>query len=165
MRNTRRALVVKAFYSIYADFGETEKKMSSKTNPNKKSNIKKRKLHKRQYSLGKKLATTILLSLVAPLTVCFFGPFETYCGNIGEFTFALGDFLPYVAAISFIAAAIIFGVLMLLDGKAYDVAAAVILALTVLTFAQKYYLNLGVNALAGDGVGDRKSTRLNSSHD
>ena len=93
------------------------------------------------------------MSLVAPLTVCFFGPLETYCGNIGEFTFALGDFLPYVAAMSAIAAAIIFSLLMALDGRAFDVASAVILSITALTFAQKYYLNLGVNALSGDGVG------------
>lgn len=95
----------------------------------------------------------MLLSFVAPLTVCFFGPFETYCGNISEFTFALGDFLPYVAAISVAVAVAIFVLLMILDGRAFDIASAVVLALTVLTFAQKYYLNLGVNALAGDGVG------------
>lgn len=95
----------------------------------------------------------MLLSFVAPLTVCFFGPFETYCGNISEFTFALGDFLPYVAAISVAIAVAIFVLLMILDGRAFDIASAVVLALTVLTFAQKYYLNLGVNALAGDGVG------------
>ena len=65
---------------------------SSKTNVNKKT--------KREYSLKNKLCTALLLSLAAPLTVCFFGPFETYCGNISEFTFALGDFLPCVAAIS-----------------------------------------------------------------
>ena len=118
---------------------------SSKTNVNKKT--------KREYSLKNKLCTALLLSLAAPLTVCFFGPFETYCGNISEFTFALGDFLPYVAAISAAIAAAIFVLLMVLDGKAFDIASAVILAVSVLTFAQKYYLNLGVNALSGDGVG------------
>lgn len=118
---------------------------SSKTKINKK--------RKREYSLKNKLLTTLLLSFVAPLTVCFFGPFETYCGNISEFTFALGDFLPYVAAISVAIAVAVFVLLMILDGRAFDIASAVVLALTVLTFAQKYYLNLGVNALTGDGVG------------
>ena len=108
---------------------------------------------KREYSLRRKLPTTLLLSIAAPLTVCFFGPFETYFGNIDEFTFALGDFLPYVAAIAACIAMVIFGTLMALDGRAFDIASAVVLALSILTFAQKYYLNLGVNALAGDGVG------------
>ncbi len=120
---------------------------------NKKINNQKCGRRRRQYSLIRKLPTTFLLSVVAPLTVCFFGPLETYCGNVGEFTFAPGDFLPYVTVISVAIAAVIFGVLMVLDGRAFDIASALVLALTVLTFAQKYYLNLGVNALAGDGVG------------
>lgn len=128
-------------------------KKSTKRRRYAQSNVKTEYKRKREYSLLKKIPTALLLSFVAPLTVCFFGPFETYCGNIGEFTFALGDFLPYIAVIAVAIAVAIFIVLMLLDGKAFDIASAVVLALTVLTFAQKYYLNLGVNALAGDGVG------------
>lgn len=127
------------------------KKSKKKNHTSAKTKVEQKS--KREYSLKNKLLTTLLLSLVAPLTVCFFGPFETYCGNISEFTFALGDFLPYVAAISVAIAVAIFVLLMILDGRAFDIASAVVLALTVLTFAQKYYLNLGVNALAGDGVG------------
>lgn len=126
--------------------------MSLKTNMNKK--IKGGAKGRRKYSLKRKIPTALLLSTVAPLTVCFFGPFETYFGNIGEFTFALGDFLPYVAAIAAAIAAVIFGLLMMLDGRAFDIAAAIILAFSIMTFAQKYYLNLGVNALTGDGVGE-----------
>lgn len=127
--------------------------MSFQTNSNKKTVPSASKGRKREYSLKRKLPTTLLLSIVAPLTVCFFGPFETYFGNASEFTFALGDFLPYAAAIALAVAAIIFGVLISLDGRAFDVASASVLALSIMTFAQKYYLNLGVNALAGDGVG------------
>ena len=127
--------------------------MSFQTNSDKKTVPSASKGRKREYSLKRKLPTTLLLSIVAPLTVCFFGPFETYFGNASEFTFALGDFLPYAAAIALAVAAIIFGVLISLDGRAFDVASASVLALSIMTFAQKYYLNLGVNALAGDGVG------------
>jgi len=127
------------------------KKSKKKNRSSSKTQIQQKS--KREYSFKNKLLTTLLLSFVAPLTVCFFGPFETYCGNISEFTFALGDFLPYVAAISVTVAVAVFVLLMILDGRAFDIASAVVLALTVLTFAQKYYLNLGVNALAGDGVG------------
>ena len=119
----------------------------------KQTNIGVNKHRSREYSLVRKLPTTLLLAIAAPLTVCFFGPFETYFGNISEFTFALGDFLPYVAVIALCIAAVMFGALILLDGRAFDIASAVILALSVMTFAQKYYLNMGVNALAGDGVG------------
>ena len=123
--------------------------MSFKTEINTKDGAKRR----RQYSLKRKIPTSLLLAIVAPLTVCFFGPFETYFGNVAEFTFALGDFLPYVAAIALAVSVVIFGILLVLDGRAFDIASAILLALSVLTFAQKYYLNLGVNALAGDGVG------------
>ena len=126
--------------------------MSSKVQTNNKIN-KKYSQRKRQYAIGKKIPLSILLSLVAPLTVCFFGPFETYCANIEEFTFSLGDFLPYTAALGGIAALLIFAILMLLDGRAFDIAVATVTCLTVMLFAQRYYLNFGVNALAGDGVG------------
>lgn len=123
------------------------KKVCEQTQPAGKS-------RKRVYGFKNKLLTSLLLSIAAPLTVCFFGPLETYCGNIDEFTFALGDFFPYVILIALGMAALVFGLLMLLDGRAFDITSAVLLALAILTFAQKYYLNMGVNALAGDGVGE-----------
>ena len=123
------------------------KKVCEQTRPAGKS-------RKRVYGFKNKLLTSLLLSIAAPLTVCFFGPLETYCGNIDEFTFALGDFFPYVILIALGMAALVFGLLMLLDGRAFDITSAVLLALAILTFAQKYYLNMGVNALAGDGVGE-----------
>ncbi len=133
--------------------------MSKKNNSNKKIKSQVRS-HRRVYSLKRKLLTALLLAVGAPLTVCFFGPLETYIGNISEFTFALGDFLPYVAAIAAILSAVIFGALMLLDGKAFDIASATVFAFTVMTFAQKYYLNGDINALAGDGVGVTEAAPL-----
>ena len=107
-----------------------------------------------KYRAKRKIPLSLLLALTAPLTVCFFGTFELYAGNMGEFLFSLGDFLPLCIAFALIAAAVIFAVLMLLNGRAYDIACAVVLWITVMLFAQRYYLNLGVNALAGDGVGN-----------
>ena len=111
------------------------KKSKKKNRSSSKTQIQQKS--KREYSFKNKLLTTLLLSFVAPLTVCFFGPFETYCGNISEFTFALGDFLPYVAAISVTVAVAVFVLLMILDGRAFDIASAVVFALTVFTVAQK----------------------------
>ncbi|MBE6553303.1 MAG: LTA synthase family protein [Ruminococcaceae bacterium] len=107
----------------------------------------------RIYLASRKIPLTLLLSLTLPLTVCFFGPFETYCGNIGEFLFSLGDFFPLCIAFALAVSAVLFVILMLLDGVAYDITAAILVWLSVMAFAQRYYLNLGVNALVGDGVG------------
>ena len=107
----------------------------------------------RVYLLKRKIPLSLLLALTLPLTICLFGPFETYCGNIGEFTFSLGDFLPLCVTFGAVAAVAVFAILLLLDGLAYDIACAVVTWLSIMAFSQRYYLNLGVNALAGDGVG------------
>lgn len=110
-------------------------------------------LQKRKYPIKRKIPLTILLSLAAPLTICFFGPFEMYCGNIQEFLFSLGDFFPFCVLVTLAAASVLFVFLMLLDGVGYDIGCAVIVWLSIMFFAQRYYLNLGINALMGDGVG------------
>ena len=69
---------------------------TKKTKGNEQTQPASKKSGKRAYSFKNKLLTSLLLALTAPLTVCLFGPLETYCGNIDEFTFALGDFFPYV---------------------------------------------------------------------
>ncbi len=110
--------------------------------------------NRRKYALKRKIPLNLLLSLTAPLTVCFFGPFETYCGNLSEFRFSLGDFLPVCILVGLLIAAALFAVLHLLDGKAYEIACAVTVWLSLMLFAQRYYLNMGINSLAGDGVGE-----------
>ena len=107
----------------------------------------------RRFSLRRKLPLSILLSLALPLTVCFFGPFEMYCGNIEEFLFSLGDFLPWCIGTALVVATVIYAVLMLLDGLAYIIVCALTLWAGVMAFLQRYYLNMGINALVGDGVG------------
>lgn len=113
----------------------------------------KGKTRGRVYSLKRKIPLSLLLALTLPLTICLFGPFETYCGNIGEFTFSLGDFFPLCLAFGAIVATGIFLILLSLDGMAYDITCAAVTWLSIMAFSQRYYLNLGVNALAGDGVG------------
>ena len=103
--------------------------------------------------LKTRLFQNILLSLAAPLTVCFFGPFEIYYGNMQEFLFSLGDFLPVCLLISLAVSAVIFCALALLDGISYHVTSAAITGISVLAMVQRNYLNAGINALVGDGVG------------
>ncbi len=107
----------------------------------------------RKYSVQKKILPALLLSLTAPLTVCFFGPFEIYYSNMQEFLFSLGDFFALCAIFSLLFASVIFVSLMLIDGKAYEITSGVIVWLSLMFFVQRNYLNLGINAVAGDGVG------------
>ncbi|MBQ4091493.1 MAG: sulfatase-like hydrolase/transferase [Clostridia bacterium] len=108
----------------------------------------------KKYKLLRKIPLSLLLAFTAPLTVCFFGPFELYGANINEFSFSLGDFLPLCLAISAAVSVALFIVLLLLNGRAYDIACAVIVWLTVMLFVQRHYLNLGIDSLAGDGAGN-----------
>ncbi len=100
-----------------------------------------------------KLIIAILLSLVAPLTVCVFGPFEIYSANLSEFRFSLMDFLPYMILFALGTAAVIFAALIFLKGIAFDIGCGVVTWLSLMLFVQRNYLNLfmGNSFLAGDG--------------
>ena len=108
---------------------------------------------KRTYTFKQKLLPSILLSLAIPLTVCLFGPFDIYYGNMDIFRYSLGDFVPLCIAGALFFACLFFALLMVLKGRAYEIASAVILALSLLLFVQRSFLNGGVDALQGDGVG------------
>lgn len=114
--------------------------------------VKKPK-EKRVYTFKQKLLPSILLSLAIPLTVCLFGPFDIYYGNMDIFRYSLGDFLPLCFAGALFFACLFFGLLMALKGRAYEIASAVILAVSLLLFVQRSFMNGGVDALQGDGVG------------
>lgn len=135
-----------------------KKNKNNKCAPSKSSAVQKNT--KRKYSAKRKIPLSLLLAFTAPLTVFFFGPFETYCGNMKEFLFSLGDFWPICIGYGAIAAVAVFAVLMMLDGRAYDIAAGVIVWLSIMLFVQRYYLNFNVNALVGDGVGNTKAEPL-----
>lgn len=122
-------------------------KETSKLKKENKTGVEK------DYSIKQKLLPSILLSLVIPLTVCFFGPFDIYYANMSEFNFSVVDFLPVCVLAVFVVAALLFALLMLLRGRAYDIACGVITVVAVLLFVQRSFLNMGVDALVGDGVG------------
>ena len=103
--------------------------------------------------IKQKLLPSALLALAIPLTVCVFGPFDIYYGNMGEFRYSLVDFLPLSALAAFIFAALIFGLLLLVRGKAYRIISGFVLGASILLFAQRSFMNMGVDALVGDGVG------------
>ena len=106
------------------------------------------------YTLKEKWLPSLLLSLFAPLTVCFFGPFEIYGNNMSEFKFLLWDFWLLCGAVALGIAVVIFGLLMLLRGRAYDVCFGLFFGLSLMLFVQGNYLSLGAGSLSGDGVGE-----------
>ena len=112
----------------------------------------------RGYTMKEKWLVSLLLALFAPLAICFFGPFEIYGNNMGEFKFVLWDFWLWCGLIALGIAAAIFGLLMLLRGRAYDVCFGLIFGLSLMFFLQGNYLSLGAGALEGDGVGETLST-------
>ena len=101
----------------------------------------------------KKLIPLLLLSVAAPLAVCVYGPFDIYSGNLEEFTFSLGEFLPYTLIFALGAALIIFFSIAFLDGIAFDIGCATVAWLSLMLFVQRNYLNLFIDGgfLAGDG--------------
>lgn len=113
------------------------------------------------YTVKEKWLVSLLLSLFAPLTLCFFGPFEIYGNNMDEFKFVLWDFWILCGLVALAGAAVLFGLLMLLRGRAFDVCFGLIFGLSFMLFIQGNYLSLGSGALAGDGVGETISMTQN----
>lgn len=114
---------------------------------------KKKKKKYKGYTLKQRLVPTILLSLVAPLTVFVFGPLEVYYNNIDEFSFAVRDFLGWNALLCVLGVALICGILLPLRKRVFDIAYATVAWLSVMLFVQGSYLNFGLNSLEGDGLG------------
>ncbi len=137
------------------------KKNKKRKKPNYKGNQKKEteqtkptfRLLPTGEELKKKLIPTVLLSLILPILVCVICPFEIYAANLEEFTFSLGDFLPTCLLWAAILTLVIFIVLMLLRGIAYDIGCGTVLWLSLMSFVQRTFLNKGIDALSGDGVG------------
>ena len=125
--------------------------MNSNTERGTSSTQKTAPQEKRKYTFKQKLLPSILLSLAIPLTVCLFGPFDIYLGNMAEFRYSLTDFLPLCAAGAIFFAGLFFGLLMLLRGKAYEIACAIFLSSSLLMIAQRAFMNMGITALVDGG--------------
>ncbi len=106
------------------------------------------------FSLRQRLLPVILLAFAAGLTICFFGPFDIYTANADEFRFPLVSFIWYNLLTALAVAAILTAVLLPLRGRVFDVVYAILFWLTLMLFIQGNYLNFGITALSGDGMGD-----------
>lgn len=102
----------------------------------------------------KRIFPVILASLALPLIICLEAPFEIYGSNLSEFLFSLSDFLPFCLLIGFSIALVAAALLFLLPEKVYRFAYPIVVAIAFLFFVQGTYLNLGLNSLPGDNMGE-----------
>ncbi len=106
------------------------------------------------FTTKEKILPVIMLSLIAPFMVCFFGPFEIFGNNIDQFKFALGDFWLLCIVIAAAIAAVVGTVLMLLRGRAFDVAYGLVFGISFMLFLQGNFLSMGMTSLEGDGAAE-----------
>lgn len=117
---------------------------------NNQNNAQKKPAYK-GFTTKEKLLLVIMLALIAPFMVCFFGPFEIFGNNIDQFKFTLGDFWLICILLSAGIAVLIGAVLMLLRGRAFDVAYGLMFGISLMFFLQGNFLSMGMTSLEGDG--------------
>lgn len=105
------------------------------------------------WTFKQRLPLALLAAFALPFTVVFYGVFEIYAGNRAEFDFALVDVLGNILLVFAIAFAALAAILLILRGRAFDVAFAVIFWLGVMAYIQGNFLNFGMSSLAADEVG------------
>lgn len=106
----------------------------------------------RVYRMREKLFPSLLAALAIPFTLFIFGVIDVFAQNKSEFEFVLSDVI-WVNILYFVLFfGVIFGSLMLLDGRKFDIAYGVYTYLAVMFVLQGNYLNQGFSALVGDGT-------------
>ena len=114
---------------------------------------KKAKLPYRGFTRKERLVPSILLSLAIPFTLFFFGPFEAICKNSEMLDFTFMDLFVPSFFISLAAAAALFLIVWNLSGRVFDIVYTILFGIGFMLYLQGNYLNLGLNAVEGDGVG------------
>ncbi len=125
------------------------------------SQPKNKKTHTHTYkgfTFKERLLPSILVALLAPLSVCLVAPFEIYGGNFAEFKFVLGDFVGLCALIALGSFLVLGGILLASPGKLFDIMYGLIFGLSLMFFVQGNYLSLSQSSLVGDGTSEAMST-------
>lgn len=117
------------------------------------SENKKAKIPYRGFTRKERLVPSILLSLAIPFTIFFFGPFEAICKNSEMLDFTFTDLLVPSFFISLLAAVALFLIVWNLSGRVFDIVYSILFGVGFMLYLQGNYLNLGLNAVEGDGVG------------
>lgn len=108
--------------------------------------------------IKKRILPTLLISLILPLMVTISVPFEVFANNSSEFVFNLSDFLPTSFLLFFIFTVGLFFVLLFLPKKAYRIASAILISISLMYFIQGTYLNQNLTSLQGDNMGSEASS-------
>jgi len=114
---------------------------------------KKAKTPYRGFTRSERLVPSILLSLAIPFTIFFFGPFEAICKNSEMLDFTFMDLFVPSFFISLAVAAALFLIVWNLSGRVFDIVYTILFGIGFMLYLQGNYLNLGLNAVEGDGVG------------
>lgn len=101
--------------------------------------------------IRQKLPYAVLAAVAVGFTYFFFGVVEIYAGNLDEFHFGLSDFIWRILLIALCVSAVIAAVLLVLRGTAFTAVLGVFIWIALLGYVQAAFLNIGANALAGDG--------------
>ncbi len=121
---------------------------------NQKLPQKKLKKKTKGYKFKSRLIMTLPLALAIPLMIIVTAVIELFAGNINEFGFAFEDFIKPMIITALGLFLIITAILLPLRKKAFDIAHAVVLWLGAMLFLQGNFLNIGLDSLAADGVGN-----------
>lgn len=105
------------------------------------------------FTRSERLVPSILLSLAIPFTIFFFGPFEAICKNSDMLDFTFMDLIGPSFLISIAVSAALFLIVWNLSGRVFDIVYTVLFGIGFMLYLQGNYLNLGLNAVEGDGVG------------
>lgn len=98
---------------------------------------------------GQKIFLSLAAGFALPFLILVCGTGEIFAGNCKELDFVLFDFY-WVALLIFLGVfAALSTLLLLLKGKAFDIAFGVVLWLSIMCFAQSLFLNVG-NSLSAD---------------
>lgn len=116
-----------------------------------KASLKERSLTYRQ-----KLAVSLLLALLIVVAYVIRGPLEIYAGNMNDFLFSLGDFLPWMLAIGAATLAAAGCLLALLPDVLFRVASVLLLWFGIASWVQDLFLNIKLTEM-GDARLDLES--------
>lgn len=97
----------------------------------------------------KNIYVSMICAFAFVFTFIFFGPCETYAGNIGDMTFPISKLIPVLVLSGAIVFVIIVGILILLRGKLFTYALSFLFAVTLAGYIQGNFLNIDHGTLDG----------------
>ena len=118
--------------------------------------------NKRKWISGADTATCAVCALFCAFTLLFFAPLEVILLNYMEFRFSFGGVWLFQLAVALGAAALLFGLFLLLPPKVRRIAAALVTGGTLAAWVQTMFLNNSMISLTGDEIQvSRSQTILN----